>query len=431
MTTLTRNNSGEFVARKGIPKDVREAYSQLYGVGWEVRLTLPAHLAEAEAKARLGEWLAEIETRIETLRATAKGKGRPLTQKQAHALAGRWYHWFIDQHTDAPGTPRHWRELGAAFLHAVEMHLPDSDAGAADGPHPEDDWIEMKASAGFATMRPIIAEEARIAAFLAGEGIALDRAAHDLFIDAVVDSFPLAVAVLERRAKGDYSPDPTPQSFPEWRTSEPPADNSLDPWQLWQAFVLATSLAENTVGRWQGVFRKMKADFPGRGAGSLTNDEAQTWITGLVGEERTADTVKAVWLTATRRVFSWGVKNKRITTNPFKDVSLEKPKRITTRHKWFRQDEIALILNATLEYTNPQTATERARRWVPWLLAYTGARAGEITQLRGSDVEEHDGVLALKLTPEAGTIKTGEARWAPIHEHLVDDSEGSRPLKPK
>ena len=165
------------------------------------------------------------------------------------------------------------------------------------------------------------------------------------------------------------------------------------------------------------MFRKLKADFP---TGTITSDEAQTWITGLVGEGRTADTVRSVWIRATRRVFSWAVKNKHIAANPFKDVAVEKPKRITKRPKWFTQAELALILNTSLEYTNPQTATERVRRWVPWLLAYSGARAGEITQLRGSDVGEHEGALAMRLTPEAGTIKTREARWVPIHEHLVE-----------
>ena len=31
-----------------------------------------------------------------------------------------------------------------------------------------------------------------------------------------------------------------------------------------------------------------------------------------------------------------------------------------------------------------------------------------------------DGVWAIRLTPEAGTIKTGEARTVPIHNHLIE-----------
>jgi integrase len=435
---LTRNKSGEYIARKGIPKDVRQPYAKLFGLGWEVRLTLPAHLTESAAKAKHGEWLAEIETRIETLRATANGKGQPLTQKQAHALAGRWYRWFTRQYEANPGDPKHWRELLDILVwDVIRPHAPHEHEEHPAEADPS--WGWAKAPEVREAVRPFIVQEARVASFLLTEGITLNADAYALFVDAVADNFQHALMLVERWATGNYEADETPQSFPEFiPTNARAADNGtpqLDPWQLWEAFVMATSLAVNTVDRWQGVFRKLKADFPGRGAGTITSDEAQAWITGLVGEERTADTVRAVWVSACRRVFSWAVKNKHIAANPFASVALEKPKRNTTRPKWFTQAEMALILEASLGYTNPQTATERARRWVPWLLAYSGARAGEITQLRGSDVGEHEGVMALRLTPEAGTIKTREARWVPVHEHLVEQgflkfvaAQGAGPL---
>ena len=60
-----------------------------------------------------------------------------------------------------------------------------------------------------------------------------------------------------------------------------------------------------------------------------------------------------------------------------------------------------------------------ARRWVPWLCAYTGARVGEITQLRAEDVFQQDGVDAIRITPDAGTVKTRSTRVVPLHEHLL------------
>jgi integrase len=41
---------------------------------------------------------------------------------------------------------------------------------------------------------------------------------------------------------------------------------------------------------------------------------------------------------------------------------------------------------------------------------------GELTQLRGADVVQQ----AIKLTPEAGTMKTRKPRTVPLHEHLVE-----------
>jgi hypothetical protein len=111
MVALVRSKNGEFVARKGIPVDVREAYARFYGVKWEAQLKLPAGTPKHEAKTRHGEWLAEVENRIATLRATVKGEGQPLTRLNAIALAGQWYTWFVAQYEADPGVPKRWRDL--------------------------------------------------------------------------------------------------------------------------------------------------------------------------------------------------------------------------------------------------------------------------------------------------------------------------------
>ena len=61
-----------------------------------------------------------------------------------------------------------------------------------------------------------------------------------------------------------------------------------------------------------------------------------------------------------------------------------------------------------------------AKRWCPWLMAYSGARVNEITQLRRQDVFEKDGVWVMRITPEAGTVKNKEPRLVPLHSHLLD-----------
>jgi hypothetical protein len=74
MVALNRAADGRWFARKGIPQDVRKEYAQLYGVSREAHLKLPADTTRHEAKARLGEWEAEVETRIATLRAERNGQ---------------------------------------------------------------------------------------------------------------------------------------------------------------------------------------------------------------------------------------------------------------------------------------------------------------------------------------------------------------------
>src|SRR5262249_28122044 len=97
------------------------------------------------------------------------------------------------------------------------------------------------------------------------------------------------------------------------------------------------------------------------------------------------------------------------------------PKRMLTREtKAFRPEEIQAILRAAFALGDkPQSAVAAACRWVPWLCAYTGARAGEITQLRGKDLEQHGSIYSIRITPEAGTQQSGTARVVPLHEYLV------------
>jgi hypothetical protein len=75
MVALVRAKGGEWFARKVIPKDVQDEYARRFGMRWEAHLKLPAETPRPIAKVQLGEWIAEIETRIETLRADKRGEG--------------------------------------------------------------------------------------------------------------------------------------------------------------------------------------------------------------------------------------------------------------------------------------------------------------------------------------------------------------------
>jgi integrase len=125
-----------------------------------------------------------------------------------------------------------------------------------------------------------------------------------------------------------------------------------------------------------------------------------------------------------------------ISTNPFDSVRVTEPRRVRHRESQaFTAEEAATILRASSPTGEPRTTLEGAIRWVPWLCAYSGARAGEITQLRGADIQRRGEVYAMLFTPAAGTMKTRKARAVPIHEHLIEQgflefakSRGDGPL---
>lgn len=90
-----------------------------------------------------------------------------------------------------------------------------------------------------------------------------------------------------------------------------------------------------------------------------------------------------------------------------------------TREREFNEAEAKIILKAALEVTDTRKPFPATCRWVPWLCAYSGARVGEITQLRGQHVQSAHGATVMRLTPDAGTIKAG-ARTVPIHAHVIE-----------
>jgi integrase len=419
MVALNQLKNGQFLSRKIIPIDVRDAYARLYGVRREAQLRQPADTPRHEAKTRHAEWTAEIETRIETLRAQRKGVGQPLTRLDAIALAGRWYTWYVKQYVDDPGPEKRWRDLSdhlvwdVIYPHAPENYLQD--------PKTDPHWDWAKDAEVREAVRPQIAEEARVARFLASEGIALNSEAYARFVDAVSDNLHLAIALLRRRAAGDYSPDPTPESFLPFAQTAAARASGIGCWELFEGYVKAKRPADNTVDRWRAVFLQMQRDFADAGANGITEDAARSWITGLITENRSAQTVREVWLAASRSVFSWAALHKHIHRNPFAEIRVDVPRQARNREtKAFKPEEVLIILRAASAHNRPRTARERARRWAMWLCAYSGARSGEITQLRGIDVEQRGDFHVMKLTPDAGTIKTRKTRIVPIHEHIIE-----------
>jgi len=438
MAKLTRSKNGDFVSRKGIPKDVREAYTRLYRSSakaplrvtraggapttpkvWEELFKRPASTSPSAAKVAWAEWCAEIDTRVVTLRATAKGEGRPLTQVNALALAGKWYSWFLAQHENDTRLASHWAELRYYLVWDVIGHeAPDEYKADTDAdPH----WEWAKAPEVREAARPVIVELARVASFLSGEGMALDDNAYKLFSNAVSDLLFGALCVLEKRANGDFSPDETPKQFPVFDDGATQRALGLSCWALFEAWVKSAKRAGSSVRRARGVFIELEARFARTSAGALTARDAKAWIDSLITEKRKAFTVANIWLANSKSVFRWGFEQELIPANPFAGIKVTKQRQIRERPgKTFTKKEAAIILEASQQIIDLKTPMGRAKRWVPLLCAYTGARAGEMTQLRSEDIYKDDKNYFARLAPSAGTIKGGKGRIVPLHEHLIE-----------
>jgi integrase len=420
MASLTRLKSGAYTARKGIPKDVREEYKRRHGQEWEARFSAPASTPLPQAKTRFNEWLAEIESRVGAIRAANEGEGRSLTEKQAQGLAGQWYGWFVARHEDSPGHPGVWEDLLDDLKQEVLAFAPD---GFHSNEQEDEDWAWTKDEDVRSHMRPIVAEHALIDQFLASRRILLSREARDLLLDALDRAFAASVRSLIRRGQGDYSPDTYPTRFPQFIEDKRLAASAsgLSPMALFKQWVATRKPAHATVNRWRGVLMNLDKYFDGASAEDVGESDVRRWRDHLITARRSEHTVAEVYMNAARTIFEWARTEDLIRVNPFSNVTVTVPRKIRRRDtNDFTQEEFEMILRGSLEVTKVSTPFQAAKRWVPWLCAYTGARAGEITQLRVCDVIKRDGVNGLRLTPDAGSTKSGTARTVPLHEHLVE-----------
>lgn len=413
MTSLTRAKNGDWFARKGIPQAIRESYKAAHGVSQEERFRRPASMPMGQAKQELRDWDAEVTSRIERLKAQQTGGGVALTFREARGLAGQWYAWFIEQYEDEPGLAGGWDIEHGRWEDAYMRFAPAKETE-------DDSWREHPNVRRH--VRGVLAERGRVPTFLTAKDVVLNAEGLERFLDTLEPEYSAALAALRRRSDGDYSPDAREARFPTFKPRAAPAGMTC--WSLFEAWVKERKPAASTVNRWRSVLKVLDARFRGRDIVDISAEDARDWKDTLVTPERSAVVVNDIWLRAARVVFGWALDNKRITANPFEDVRVAVPKAAPkVREREFTEEEWKTILKATLVKPPAQMAAYNAaaRRWVPWLCAYTGSRPGEMTQLRGSDVKQHKhGFWLIGITPEAGTVKGQKARVVPIHSHLIE-----------
>lgn len=414
MTSLRRAANGDWFSRKGIPADIREGYKAAYGVSLEERFRLSSSASMGQAKAELRDWDATISNRIEALRAADTGAAVSLTHRQISALAGEWYRWFTDLYADDAGHKDDWP---SRYQQLQDVYDRFDIGSTEDG--------QQIGTAAQRRIRAKVLEMACIPTFVAEKPTALDEKSLNAFIDAVEFEIAPAFAALGRRAAGDYSPDVRLTRFAESAAGTNVKGVKLSEWNCWQAFekwVAERKPASATVSRWRSVFLALDKYFDKRDVATITDDEVIVWKGTLVTEKRSAAVANDVWITAAKTVFNWLLENKKITSNPFEGVRVATTKKVKVRERAFEPSEWKKILSASLGQQSPRLKAEKAaaRRWVPWLCAYTGSRPGEMTQLHAASVRQQDGIWIIDISPEDGTVKGASYRRVPIHEHLIE-----------
>ncbi|ARR56180.1 hypothetical protein HY78_23340 [Rhizorhabdus wittichii DC-6] len=199
--------------------------------------------------------------------------------------------------------------------------------------------------------------------------------------------------------------------------------------QIFEGYAHQDGSNAETVKQFRSIIKHLTAYLGHDDARRVTHADLVGWREQLLiepargGKPRSAKTINDSYLSAMKATFSYGMDKLFISVNPSVNVAKVRAAKATElRERDFIKAERETILRAALIPAEGKLSGERvfARRWVPWLCAYTGARVNEITQLRKQDIQMIEGVWTVRITPEAGSTKTKKARTMPLHEHLIE-----------
>lgn len=214
--------------------------------------------------------------------------------------------------------------------------------------------------------------------------------------------------------------------------AQPPVDTPppVSIKRLWNDYVASRQLLGRMAdkGRRQALAVESLLDYLRHDdANRVTRKDISAWL-DLAVTQRNPSTVSKVYLPTVRSLLKWAHSKDRIQADATVGLRVETSKKVQNREKGYTAPEAIKVLKASRAY-QPKTGpagkvlegpkTTAAKRWVPLLCAFTGARIAEITQLRKADFRKEGDVHIARITPEAGSTKTGQWRDVPLHRQIL------------
>ena len=373
--------SGVFYCRRVVPPDLRERLGQR-----EIRISLRTK-DRSEAK-RL---LPETEVAVEAKFSAARRGPITLSHQQIVALAGSWYERELTRREPNPG-PEEQLDL-------------------------EWDSLDFARDGGIWERRE--AARADVKELLAREGLVVDdQAVRELELQ-LFDMKVRLVLTLLRRVKGDYRPDPIFDHLPQWRSvrAAPSGADQITITGLVEAWAAERKPADRTPYEWARVVKRLAEHVRHDDPNKLSPRDIVSWKDALLAAGKTPKTVKN-HLSAVRALFGWAVKNRRMAANPAEGIEVAARDKPGERRRLpYSDEDAALILTAS-------RSEKGAKRWLPWLLAFTGARLQEVCQSLVRDIRQEGSIwfLDINADEEHKSLKnSGSVRKVPLHPALINE----------
>ena len=402
---ITRPTSENYWIRKKVPADLRPLVGKT-----EIWASLGTR-DERKANIKIGAVNAAIEAEWTRLRAEAAGASNSaepfvlepfrLTHQDLHALRR-------EEHTRIRN---HWIEDPPTGFAKLRMtHGSDEESLRLDA-------IDLLESGGYG------ASPANV----------------ERLVPLLIQARREAVSDVEHARIGEYEKIADLTKIPERTTP------ALDFMKSFEEYAAKGGLKGGSAGRTASRWRpKVKAfcDFVGhRDLKRIKTSDGYDWVDHLaekkVPKKVPRDSIRKVWIAALSATAGFMVERRKLDQNPFLGIRVrnedvlenaerEKQHKEPPR-KGFMPQEAKRILTATLVAPNDFISVEMAaaRRWLPWLCAYSGARVNELTSLYPDDIRPYsNGVWGMIIKPSLE--KTAQWRAVPIHSHVIEQEFGQK-----
>ena len=442
--------------RKGsrFPRLRRRVPADLIALVGQREVTLSLRTSDPkEAKRLHAEESAKLEAEWDRLRQSLTAKpskaedsaaiSGPLSERAAGERASWMYAHWLGLHRENPSQQCFW---------PTDLYRHLWRSSAAKIKRNEDGRTKVQATLDYGQMEKVRELEAwcldHAETVLDLHDVETDEVSADRVARAIAAQVQRASLTLASLSRGEPIADVNSVSTPPAQTAGVPPISLTGLLAAWWSEAQAAGRKPSTYESYRNTLAAFVAHLGHDDAGRVTGDHVVAFKdhrlstpSKRTGKVPSAKTVKDSDLAALKTVFGWAVTNRKLAANPAAGITIKLGKAPRLRSKGFTDAEAVTILAAARDFQPGREApkTAAAKRWVPWLCAFTGGRVGELAQLRREDVTQRDGHWVVRITPEAGTVKTNEAREIVLHRQVValgfpafvmDAPEGHLFLKP-
>jgi integrase len=387
--------TGIFWFRRRIPADLVSSRDRLIALG----VKTPSHLKISlrtrdpqEAKRRCHEADQAWEKTWADWRALLRDGPRNLSQKEIFALSATIARRVTEHFGENPGDLDRRQRM--------EHHL----AGIAD--HPRPDQLTLVELA----LKEIVPK--------LGITAVAPQSMRGLVRQFLKDA-PLVAGNLAAMASGDYSE-------AEWLAKRPTIaqpSSSITIESLivgWQNEMPPDKRNEETERTYRYRIADFRSGLDHDNAARITAEDVMAWHDRMLaahGPERLSNRAINGKLQALSTLLAWGVRKRKLSVNVAVGIRVRTDGQ-GSKKRGFTLEEMRTILKAARTMNKPSDAV---KRWAPWVMAYSGARIGEVCRLRCKDVSrDSNGQWIMTFTRAAGSLKTESSeRTIPMHLALV------------